>query len=82
MDLMTIQEFHKGMREHFDIREPGKFLDQVFLPHRKIRINIILFDNWLIDEIGCDTTDLGLSIRDVVCDYFGQEALTFIEKLI
>jgi hypothetical protein len=78
---MTIHEYHKKMREYFDIHIPGKYLDEVFLLSRQIRIDLSKFDIWLHDRIG-QYEKSNMSIRQAITKHYGIDACKFMEKLL
>ena len=78
---MTIQEFHKGMREHFGIANPGEYLDEWYLRQKKVRIDLCKFDKWVTVAHG-NYGSKGFSLHDEVDQKFGKEASAFIERLL
>ena len=78
---MTIHEFHKGMREHFGIDNPGEYLDELYLRQKKVRVDIVKFDLWVTTAYG-DYGSKGFSLADEVEQKFGVDAKVFIASLL
>lgn len=78
---MTVQEFHKGIREHFGIDNPGEFLDELYLRQKKVKIDLIKFDEWVTTAYG-DYGSKDFSLSDEIEQKFGIEARGFIERLL
>jgi len=79
--MIRIQEFHKKMREYFQIDNPGDYLDQVFLIKREVRIDIFKFDVWLHEQLGeYETGDVSMSIA--LTRSYGEDACSFIRSLL
>jgi hypothetical protein len=78
---MTTQEYFKGMREHFGIDEPGKFMDRLYLTRGILKLDISMFDLWVTNAYG-DYGSKGFSLGDEIEQKFGEEAKRFIVKLL
>ena len=78
---MSPQEYFKKMRDFFDIPNPQQFFDPVFLRHKKIRLDIIKFDDWLHEKVG-DYEDDGKNMKDALIENFGVDASLFIGTLL
>ncbi len=79
--VMTIQQFHKGMKENFGINNPQNYLDELYLRSKTVKIDLLLFDDWLHAKFGEYETD-GMNMADMVHQKFGLDAKMFIESLI
>ncbi len=77
---VSTQEFHKGMREHFGIENPGEYLDPIFLRHKVVKIDLMKFEQWLVNTHGKYGDNISLS--DEIAQKFGDEAMHFIKRLI
>jgi len=78
---MGPQEYFKKMRDYFDITNPENFFDPTFLRHKKIRIDLAKFDDWLHEKIG-NYEDDGMNMKEAINKNFGYEASFFIEILL
>ena len=78
---MTIQEFHKGMRHWFKIDQPGEFLDPYYLLKKEARINLVMFDEWLHNQIG-EYEEIGTGMAQALRKHYGPEAMRFIQCAI
>ena len=76
---MTTQQFHKGFRDHFGIKNAGRFLDQLLLQLKKVSLDIIAFDEWLEMEHGNHDN---ISMKTLVTAKYGKAANDFIERAI
>jgi hypothetical protein len=79
---MTIQEYHKKMKDFFDIAEPGEYLDPLELMKKKIKIDIVKFDDWLHDRVGEYESGERLNMKDALTLHYGAEASQFIGLLL
>lgn len=69
---MTIQEFHKGFRQHFpDLGTPTQFLDEALACVRIVALDVIKLDTTL------HVPD-GKSTADVVRERYGNAAVTWV----
>jgi len=75
-------EFHRGMKDHFGIvTGVGRFICPTFIITKKISLNIVEFDCWIMENLGYDyTIKEGLSMKDAITKYYGEEAMLFIKK--
>jgi len=78
---MTIQAFYKGMKEHFDIMNPGVFLDDLHLLQKRVKINLLKFDEWLHEEVG-EYEEQSMNMGDALTYYYSPEASYFVESLL
>jgi hypothetical protein len=79
---MRIQEFHKGMKDHFEIDKPGEYLDELFLKDKLVKIDLFKFDDWLHAEFGGYEETHGFSMKELIEDRFSQEASDFIISIL
>jgi len=78
---MNIQEFHKAMRDHFGIQNPGDYLEECLLPFRVVTIDIIKFDDWLHEQVGNYEKE-GMNMKEVIALKYGKLAATWVELAI
>ena len=79
--MIRTQEYHKKMREYFQIENPGDYLDQLWIYKREVRIDIIKFDEWLHEQLGeYDAVDVSMS--DALTRSYGEDACSFIRNLL
>lgn len=77
---MGPQEYFKGMRDYFNIENPQNFFDKYFLNKRVIKLDLDTFINWLEDNHG--KMQDNVSLKDQIVEKFGEDACTFVVKLL
>ena len=77
---MTIQEFNKGMREHFSV-EPAKYLCRTSLLLKRAALDVIAFDDYLHERYGNYETS-GKSMVDIIAEKYGDAAVNFCKKAL
>jgi len=82
--VLNTHEFHKGMREYFGIKDgAGEYLCKIFLEHREARLDIVKLDGWLMRELGFDyNVRDGLSMKQAIVKYYGEDAMEFVRKAL
>jgi hypothetical protein len=78
---MTIQEFHKAMRDLFEIQNPGDYLEECLLPFRIVTIDIIKFDDWLHEQVG-NYEAKGMNMEEAITAKYGKIASTWVKLAI
>ena len=79
---MDNKSFFNGLKKHFNITTPNKFLDITMLSVGKVKVDVFAFDDWLHNKHGEYEIDEGLSMKEVISKYYGKSAASFIEKMI
>ena len=76
--------FHGGMRKFFKIGDAGKYVDTILLMAgtKELKINIIMFDDWLHKQHGEYEDERGLSMKELIAREYGEQAELFIQSLI
>lgn len=84
MIKLNTHQFHKGMKDHFGIaNDAGRFLCEIMLRLKRVSLDIVKFDEWLVVEIGHDYNVVeGLSMKDAITKYYSPEATEFVKRAL
>lgn len=78
---MTVQEFCKGMKDHFGISAGNEYLDELFLAKKEVSLDIFKLNDWLYEKFP-EYEGIECSMADLIEAEFSQEAVDFCHKAI
>jgi hypothetical protein len=78
---MTVMEMFQGLRTHFKLPQPNRYLCPTALIQKKGVLDIIKFDDWLHTQHG-QYEDKGMSMKECIRKEYGENAVSFVEKCL
>lgn len=76
----TVPDLAKGLRKHFDIRNPNAYFDKTLsLLTRTVTLDILALDDWLHEQHG-NYEDNGKSMNNIIEEKYGTAAIAFVNQ--
>jgi hypothetical protein len=83
MASTLIAEFHKGMREHFNIQNPGEYIDKILsMTTHRVHLDTIKLDDWLHEQHGQYELERNMSMANFLVKEYSQAAHDFVLKFL